>query len=683
MEKKILNTWPALKCENAENAVSVNVWGREYKIEDDIMFSSINVLGDELLSAPIRIIAEENETPGDVTWCEIENFLLEKDDEKAVICGSMRADYIAVDTTTTIEFDGYTAIDLKVMPRTFTIFEGAGGVRQVPGSWSVDKLWVEIPLKKKYAKNFHYFPNRSEEDGPTFEGKSIPFSRVASSREIPSSMAMSFKPLIWVGDETRGFCFSADDNRNWQPKDKKKAIEIIDGEEEVIIRLRLIESLPVSWLYEDGEPYLHAAFPLNFSFAFQVTPVKPFPENPFKEKNLHIDCYNGKIKEEYNDYLANEYVKGSGENCYDRMKRLGVTTLFIHEKWNPIQNYWKISPDTEKRTREIVDECHKRGIKVIPYFGYEISTLSPDWARLAEKCARMPEKNKYKSFNWYRKPNQRAVAMCPTSEFGDLWVEEIKKVIEKFDFDGLYVDTFFIPYGCCNDKHGCGFYDHTGEYQPSYSINKTRELARNLFDFFEKRGGVFNPHISSCCNIPSFSFFHLQWDGEDVQWHVKKLGEDSIEYLTPDYIRTEYIGRNFGLNYEFIAYTFDNWSFEDSMTVALVHGVLPRPNVIGEPLEKISPVWKIIDDYDVTGAKFVPYWENNIDCGAEKTKASYFEKDGKRLAIISNMSNIDNNDVNIKLSDNQIVFDAFSGEEISMPVSVKGRKHRILLINDK
>ena len=304
MEKKILNTWPTLKSQNSDNKVSVNVWGREYKFEDNIMFSSVNVLGEELLSSPIRIIAEENGTPGDVDWCEIENFLLESDDEKAVICGSMRADYITVDTTTTVEFDGYTSIDLKVMPRTFTLFEETGGVRQKDGSWSLDKLWVEIPLRKNYAKNFHYFPNRDEKDAPTFYGEGIPFNRVASSREIPCSMAMPFKPLIWVGDETRGFCFSADDNRNWQPEDKKKAIEIIDKPEEVIIRLRLVESLPKSWLYENGEPYRYAAFPVNFSFSFQITPVKPFPENPFKEKNLHIDCFNGKIKEEYNEYLA-------------------------------------------------------------------------------------------------------------------------------------------------------------------------------------------------------------------------------------------------------------------------------------------------------------------------------------------------------------------------------------------
>ena len=147
-------------------------------------------------------------------------------------------------------------------------------------------------------------------------------------------------------------------------------------------------------------------------------------------------------------------------------------------------------------------------------------------------------------------------------------------------------------------------------------------------------------------------------------------------------MRTEYIGRNFGLSYELIAYTLDNWSFEDAMTISLVHGVLPRPNVIGEPLELMSPIWKTIDDFGVEGAEFKPYWTNNIDCGNEKTKITYYEKNGKRLAFISNMSNNDNENVNFKLGDAQTIIDAITGEELTMPITIKARKHKVLFIND-
>lgn len=682
MEKKILNTWTPLECSCKNNKVELDVWGRKYVIENNILFSSVTALDEEILSSAIRIVAKENGNENDIEWTEIENFILDKTEEKAVICGSMRGEYITVDTTSTVAFDGYTSINLVAMPRTHTLYEDAHYGRQQPGSWSLDKLWIEIPLRKNRAKNFHYFPNNSESNSPSFEGEGLPFNRVASSRQIPCSMSMPFKPLIWVGDETRGFCFAADHNINWQNDDKKKAIEIIDGENEVIIRLRLLDHLPKSWLKADGTPLKSVAQPISFSFSFQVTPVKEFPANPYKEKIMHIDCFNGKILEEYNEFLKKEYIKGSGENCYDRMKRLGVTTLILHEKWNPIQNYWKLSEDTRSRTKEIVDECKKRNIKVIPYFGYELSTLSPDWVEFSNKYSYMDRPGLARDYTWYRKPNQRCREMCCNSDFAKIWFNGIKEIVEEFDFDGIYVDTFFIPKGCMNTAHGCGFIDADGELCPTYPITANRELAKEIYAFFEERGGCFNPHISSCCNIPTYSFCHLQWDGEDVQWFVAKQGDESIDALTPDYIRTEYIGRNFGLAHELIAYTFNNWSFEDSMTIALVHGILPRPNVMGEPLERISHVWKAIDDFGIEGSEFKPYWLTDVDCGNEKTRMTYYEKDGKRLAFISNMSGSDNDNINFKLSDTQTVTDALTGEKISLPMTLAARKHKVLLIND-
>lgn len=680
MEKKILNTWTPLECSCKNNRVELDVWGRKYVTDNSIMFSSVNVLDEEILSAPIRVVAKENGE--DCEWVEIENFILSKTDEKAVIAGSMRSNYITVDVVSTVEFDGYTNIVLNAMPRTHTLYEDAHYGRQEYKGFALDRLWIEIPLKKKYAKNFHYFPNRAGSPTPSFEGKAIPENRVASSREIPSSMAMAFMPILYVGDETRGFCFAADDNRNWQPDDTSRAMEIIDGKEEVIVRLHLTDSLPKSWLKEDGSPKGVAVMPITYNFNFQFTPVKPFPENPYKEKILHIDCFNGKILEEYNDFLKSEWVKGSGEICYDRMKRLGVTTLILHEKWNPVQNCWTIGEETTQRTMEIVNECHSRGIKVIPYFGYELSTLSPLWYEKHNEWINMVAPGVVKDFSWYRKPNQRARHMCSGSGFNQALLEGIKKVITDFDFDGLYIDTFCIPFGCHNAAHGCGFTDVFGNPQPTYPITKVREFCRGIYEFLEERGGCFNPHVSSCCNIPAYSFCHMNWDGEDVQWFVANQGEDSINSLTPDYIRTEYIGRNFGVVHELIAYTFNNWSFEDSMTISLVHGILPRPNVIGEPLELMSPIWKAIDDFGIEGSEFKPYWLTNIDCGSDKTQITYYEKDGKRLAFISNMSNDDNNSINFKLSDSQTVTDALTGEPITMPMSLAARKHKVLLIND-
>lgn len=58
---------------------------------------------------------------------------------------------------------------------------------------------------------------------------------------------------------------------------------------------------------------------------------------------------------------------------------------YLHEKWNDLQNSPFITRKTADRLRLIAEEAHKRGIKVIPYFGYEISSLSPYWHKMGEE----------------------------------------------------------------------------------------------------------------------------------------------------------------------------------------------------------------------------------------------------------------------------------------------------------
>ena len=78
---------------------------------------------------------------------------------------------------------------------------------------------------------------------------------------------------------------------------------------------------------------------------------------------------------------------------YDELKEKGVTTLILHEKWNKSQNWFELSEFTRRQLVTITDECHKRGIKVLPYFGYELSILSPEWGALENKVTFKGQQN--------------------------------------------------------------------------------------------------------------------------------------------------------------------------------------------------------------------------------------------------------------------------------------------------
>lgn len=677
MKKTPIAPWTPVEAEQQGNACSVEVWDRTYTVDSDLLFTSIKSRGNEILSAPMRLVGIENGE--EIVWTEQAPFIFEQDGEMATLCASAESTTFIVNTAMKVEFDGNVDIDIKIMPRGKTVYEVFGVGTPKPNEYSLDKLWLEIPLKKQYSKLFHYWPTYGH---PTFEGKGIEPSDVSMSREIPSSMALPFKCLLWLGTEEQGLTWYADSDESWEPADRKRAIEIIDGEDEVVVRFHLIDDTCKAWVPHEREAKNYTYMPISFKMGLQATPVKPFPKNPYKEKILHIDCFK-KILEEYDDFLSKPVVEGTDEIGFDRIKRLGVTTLLIHEKWNKTQNYWKISEPTRKLARKIVDECHKRGIKVIPYFGYELSTLSPDFSKYRDSLR--VSQTGLNGGGWYRKPNQRDYVVCFEGRYADDFVEGIKGLTEEFGFDGIYLDSTLLPCACVNEAHGCGYNTADGKRRPTYTVSALRRFMKKIYTYFEERGGVVNPHLSNCMNSPALSFAHLNWDGEYIQTFVNKNGLDAMPM---DYLRTEYSARNLGVPYEFLVYTFPNWSFNDGISIALIHGMLPRPNDIGGPLEKMSGIWKAIDSFDMEGASWHPYWDNGVLAEDEKVKLSYYEaeENGKKsfLVFISNPTDGEAVCEGFSLTDKPVsVYSVDKNSEISGAIAFAPRGSDVLIVKEK
>lgn len=678
MNNKPVSPWIPMEAEILENCCKVSMWDRTYTINNDVLFTSIVSRGNEILSAPMRIIGIENGE--EIKWTEQSPFIMQKSTEKVTVCASQESSTFIVNTFMEIEFDGYCAIDIKIMPRGMTVAEVFGVSKEKSNEFSLDKLWLEIPIKKDYAKLFHFYPAAPM---PQFEDvkKGFEFSSVSMSRAIPCSMVLPFKPLIWIGTEEQGLCWVADSSKNWEPESISKAIEIIDSEDEVILRLHLIDGTVKAWKPINGVAKNYTYQPLSFKMGLQATPVKPFPKNPYKEKILHIDCFK-KIVGEYDDFLSKPVVEGSDEIGYDRIKRLGVTTLYIHEKWNKIQNYWELSEPTDKLARTIVKECHDRGIKVIPYFGYELSSLNPKYTEYASSKLLNP--NGAYHGGWYRKPNQRAYTVCFNSQYAKDMAEGIKRITEEYGFDGVYLDSTLYPCPCINSEHGCGHIDVDGNMRPSYPITALREFMKSVYEYFEPREGIVNPHLSNCCNIPALSFSHFNWDGEHSQTFINKNG---IENVPLDYLRTEYSARNFGIPYEYLAYTFDNWSFNDSLSIALIHGMLVRPNDIGGPLEKMAPIWKAVDSFNMENAEWKPYWNNGVLSDDSQVKISYYEtqENGQKkyLVFISNPTDKQVKNVRFKLTYKPVeIFSVSKQCLVNEVFEFNARESDVLLIDE-
>ena len=513
----------------------------------------------------------------------------------------------------------------------------------------LERLWLEIPLKKENAGMYHFHPiaDIKREDDSVYKAKDFD----TCSGELETGVVkyhLPYEDIFWLGDDEKGLGFIFPSKENLQPVADDRFIEIEDDKDTRVLRFRLLDSFPERWKSRTSP---RSAFCLSFSFAMNATPVKPYPEKTFLHNGMHIDCFR-KVEKDYIDLFANPVVEGDTEIGYDRLKRLGVTTLVLHEKWNNMQNYPSLTEFSENQLKTIVDECHKRGIKVLTYFGYELSSLAPDFTEIEAEARIVPEKGGHEG-GWWRVPSQRDYCVCYNSSYADKWVDGIKTLIEKYHFDGVYIDGTIYPRGCKNEKHGCGYIGADGKRHASHPFKGIRNTLKKLYSVLEPRGAIINFHCNAL-NFAALAFTHLDWAGESIQFKLVKEGPKEIPL---DFLRAEYSGNNFGVPLEMIVY--ENrpiWNFEQAMALGMVHGIFPRPNDIGKPLELMSKVWKVTDVFPIDKSVWVPYWKNKeILFDNDKILSSYWEYTdvcGKkqRLLIAANLSGKDVENVTLKFN---------------------------------
>ena len=197
--------------------------------------------------------------------------------------------------------------------------------------------------------------------------------------------------------------------------------------------------------------------------------------------------------------------------------------------------------------------------------------------------------------------------------------------------------------------------------------------------------GHINVHFYGVVNFTVLPYIDQVWCGETLQ---SELMQGKTECLNLDFFRTEYIGRNMGVPTEFLAYERRPlWKFEDALSCAILHGILPRPNDIEYPLELMSKVWKIFEGFPIASSQWMPYWENNAVASESSVKISYYRYetligDTQLLAFIVNTSGAEIPSVTVSFEESASrATDLLKKENCGFTFSLSPFGHRILFIN--
>jgi len=559
----------------------VSVWGRTYGLRELPLPASVVTRGTEILASPIGRRAEADGKQ--VTWSGLG---LEVADAKPAIARlAARADSesLRCEGTVSVEYDGMMRCDLRLVPKR--------------GEVSLDKLTLEIPLRPPYAKYLHLWPGRW---GSCFNSTALPAEGYQGA----------FKPFVWLGDEWRGLAWFSESDRHFFPAQSDRAIEIRREGDAVVFRVNLV-----------AEPQT-LRDPLEYTFGFQATPVKPAKPDVWDYRICHMGRY------------------GMDEAQLDRLAKLGVRTICFHEQWTDIQAYPKTTHGNE--LQKLVDACHRRDIQLLLYHGYEMSTIAPEWDAYHEECLVHPRRGGYKR-KYQPEPDQTAYIVCYRSVWQDFLAHHLQKLIDEYDIDGVYLDGTSEPWGCANRKHGCGYVRPDGSVGQTFPFFDTRSMMKRIYTIVKSHDaeGQVNVHQSTCMTIPTLSFATSYWDGEQLQSVAR---EDNAQDVLPiDAFRCEFMGHNWGVPAELLHYRRGPFERSECVSLALVHDVLVRPSTM-EDVEVASKMWQAMDALGRDEAKWLPYWENGafVETGPPQVKASLYNRPGQGLiAVVANLGRAD------------------------------------------
>ncbi len=321
------------------------------------------------------------------------------------------------------------------------------------------------------------------------------------------------------------------------------------------------------------------------------------------------------------------------KTALDRLQEAGVTVICFHEHWTDIQNY--TSTTHGEQLKKLVKACHEHGIRLVLYFGYEISNIAPEWPLYSAECLKFPRGGGY-----HRQPEQRAYIVCYNSPWQDFMAEGIARMMDEYDIDGVYLDGTANPWICRNVHHGCGYRRPDGTIGDTCAMFATREMMRRIYTIVKSRkpNGIVNVHQSTCMTIPTLAFATSYWDGE--QFGSIARGANIFEILPLDAFRCEFMGHQWGVPAEFLCYNRP-YTYAQAFSFTLLHDVLVRPGgSTGPVLDLASSVWKAMQRFGRKQSTWYPYWRNQelVNVSPAEVKCSLYSR-GKRgaMLIVSNL----------------------------------------------
>lgn len=437
--------------------------------------------------------------------------------------------------------------------------------------------------------------------------------------ELPEGeYACKYFPVVFLGNETEGFCFFAESSRTWSGKDPKP-LHFISNDKETLFKVHLADGLK-------------AGQELTFEYGLLASPVKPLP------KNYPLNTLGW-----YHIFPMNRPGKRPTIYC-------GMAT------WPKVLSdmFCDLPSETENKAafyREDVKRAQGFGVKPYPYNPHYVTDEYPEVRAFLEEWQILPQNT------WSGRRNGISHSLhllCPASGGGDFYLMKVKHLLQKVPFHGMNFDFGIIPV-CMNSLHGCH------ERTPILAYrNLFRRLALLLIDSGVE-DYIITVHNTNSVQLPAYTFVSHLDNGEHIRQQSSTLmhnGKDILDtyklpmwacelstlpfgITNPPYQSQDVLEKQYGGGKE------DPELYKLRITRAflagpLVHNTIPRLNRCHYGV--FDKLVRIYDGFNVPECDFIGYWDKRgaakVLSGKEVYVSLYKSPEGnKALAVISHLGN--------------------------------------------
>ncbi|MDB6025620.1 MAG: hypothetical protein JWM68_1843 [Verrucomicrobiales bacterium] len=606
--------------------------GRTTDLGQFVLPTQIVAADKPLLNAPIRLVSEPD------IFASIKGAakVVEKNDNQARWEWKGESADVSMAAKMTADCDGFCWYEIQLTPKH---------------AIKLNALRLEIPRVAATARYLHT--------------SSYDWSNVSQGLpERGGKWADKFTPYVWLGDEQRGLAWCAESDQGWQLKNPARAISVDTTNGVVLFQATML----------DHEETVTA--PITVRFGLQSSPVKTVSFAwRAKARILH-------------DIHYDSAVAGADGRCeLDKLREGGAKTVVIHDSWT--KYFGQMVPADAGKFKQLIDACHQRGLKLLVYVGYGIARTAPELQGKHDEWSVLP------LIPWdpgYKPETRGFDATCARSGWNDWLVAGTEKLFSDYDLDGLYFDGTSEGWTCRNQSHGCGWKDAQGNVHAVFPMLAARNLMRRIADAVHrhKSDAILDAHMSSNLTLPTLSFCDSLWNGEQFESHTS-----AEKFSVPlHFFRTEFMGYAHGMDMEFLCYENRPFTFDEAIALAWVHGIEVRP--YPGNLSHVTPVWRALDHFDITTAKWQPYWlGSGVKADLENVKVSAWTHKGKALLFASHLErkpvtahlDLDRKALGLKNRSLEIK-DALSGETLAVKdnaidLAFTGMSFRILEISGK